>query len=85
MPQLSRFYGIVILMFFNDHAPPHFHARYAGRKGRFALDGTKIDGDLPRRAENLIADWVALHGDELADCWERAVRNEPTGSIEPLP
>ncbi len=85
MPQLSRFYGIVILMFFNDHAPPHFHARYAGHQGRFALDGTKIDGDLPRRAENLITDWVALHGDELATCWERAVRNETPGTIDPLP
>lgn len=85
MPQLSRFTASSSSCFFNDHAPPHFHARYAGHRGRFALDGIKIDGDLPRRAETLITDWVALHGDELAACWERAVRNEPTGSIEPLP
>ncbi|MFQ5932660.1 MAG: DUF4160 domain-containing protein [Nitrospiraceae bacterium] len=85
MPQISSFYGITILMFFGDHHPPHFHARYSGQSARVALDGTLLDGDFPRRAQRLIREWTGLHQDELEACWERAVRNVPPGTIEPLP
>lgn len=85
MPRISAFYGITILMFFGDHNPPHFHARYGGRAARVALDGTVLDGQLPRRATRLIKEWAELHRDELADCWDRVVNHEPPGRIEPLP
>jgi hypothetical protein len=85
MPRISEFYGITILMFFGDHNPPHFHARYAGRSARVALDGTVLDGRLPRRATRLVDEWAGLHRDELADCWDRVVNHRPPGTIEPLP
>lgn len=85
MPRISEFYGITILMFFGDHNPPHFHARYAGRAARVALDGTVLDGQLPRRATRLIKEWTELHRNELANCWDRVVNHEPPGRIEPLP
>jgi len=85
MPRISSFYGISVLMFFGDHNPPHFHARYSGHDARIALDGTVLDGQLPRRALQLVRDWIGLHQDELAACWERAVNHEPPGNIDPLP
>jgi len=84
MPRISSFYGISILMFFGDHNPPHFHARYAGQVARVALDGSIIDGRLPRRAARLVSEWATLHGDELSICWDRAVDHELPGTIDPL-
>ena len=68
MPRISSFYGITILMFFGDHNPPHFHARYGGHKARIALDGSLLAGHLPRRASRLVQEWAALHAEELAEC-----------------
>jgi hypothetical protein len=85
MPRISQFYGITIAMFFADHNPPPFHAYYAGKRGRVALDGRAIDGNLPRRAQRLIRMWARNHQDELRACWDRARRHEPPGTIEPLP
>jgi len=85
MPRISEFYGITVLMFFGDHNPPHFHARYAGHKAKIALDGTLLAGRLPRRASRLVNEWAGLHAAELRECWERAVNHEPPGTIEPLP
>ncbi len=62
MPEISRFYGIVIAMYYNDHEPPHFHARYGSSKGRFAIDDlTMLDGDLSPRTRGLVSEWAALH------------------------
>jgi hypothetical protein len=85
VPRISSFYGITVLMFFGDHNPPHFHARYSGHRARIAFDGTLLDGHLPRRARRLIREWTGLHQDELEVCWERAVRHDAPGTIEPLP
>ena len=85
MPRISSFYGITILMFFGDHNPPHVHARYAEQVARVALDGTILDGEIPRRAVRLVGEWISLHRSELEICWERAVNHEPPGTIEPLP
>ena len=85
MPRISSFYGITILMFFGDHNPPDVHARYAGQVARVALDGTVLDGEIPRRAIRLVSEWISLHQAELEICWERAVIHEPPGTIEPLP
>ncbi|MCH7899948.1 MAG: DUF4160 domain-containing protein [Acidobacteria bacterium] len=85
MPRISAFYGITVLMFFGDHNPPHFHVRYSGHAARIALDGTVLEGDLPRRALRLVGEWGRLHQSELEACWERTVNHEPPGTIEPLP
>lgn len=84
MPRVSAFYGISILMYFRDHNPPHFHARYSGHEAKFALDGTLISGRFPRRASRLVRDWSRIHRVELEACWERSVSGEPPGIIRPL-
>jgi hypothetical protein len=71
-------------MYFGDHPPPHFHARYGGFEARYLLDGTRLDGHLPRRADALTIEWAKQHLDDLAGCWERASRHELPGTIEPL-
>ncbi|MBU2766147.1 DUF4160 domain-containing protein [Acidithiobacillus ferrivorans] len=84
MPELSRFYGIVLAMFWRDHLPPHFHAYYAGQEAEIGLDGTLLAGNLPRRALQMVEDWRKKHLDELATNWEHATRKEPIYPIEPL-
>jgi hypothetical protein len=74
-------------MYWNEgtHARPHFHARYAGLAASIDFAGELIAGSLPRRALTLVAEWAALHYDELLANWERARRNEPLRPIDPLP
>ena len=68
MPTISIFYGIVITMFSNGHDPPHFHARYAGRRARFAIStGEPMDGGFPVRAERLVREWALIHRAELEE------------------
>jgi hypothetical protein len=87
VPRISAFYGITIWMYWNEgiHARPHFHARYAGQAASVALDGELLAGSLPRRALALVAEWAALHREELLANWERARREEQLEPIEPLP
>ena len=62
MPEISRFYGIVIKMYFADHAPPHFHAEYAEYEARIAIGSLAVlSGNLPPRAMGLVAEWTTLH------------------------
>ena len=84
MPELARFYGIVIAMFWRDHLPPHFHAYYAGHEVEIGLDGTLLAGSLPRRALLLVEEWRSAHLAELEADWERASRKEPMDPIPPL-
>ena len=66
MPEVSRFYGIVIQIYYGDHSPPHFHALYAGAVAKIAIDTLQfIDGSLPKRALGLVLDWAAAHQPEL--------------------
>ena len=86
LPTISVFYGIVIAMFFNDHDPPHFHARYAEYRARIAIaTGDPLDGELPARAARLVKQWAELHRDELEQNWEFAQRLHPLEPIAPLP
>ncbi len=87
MPRISFFYGIAIWMHWNEgvHALPHFHARYAGEAASVDLSGQVIAGSLPPRALVLVAEWAALHHDELAANWKLARREEPLRAIQPLP
>lgn len=86
MPRISSFYGIVITMYFDDHAPPHFHARYGEYDAQVLIESAQIlHGRLPRRALGLVREWVELHREELAANWERAHSDEPLVTIDPLP
>ena len=86
MPEISRFYGIVIKMYFADHAPPHFHAEYAEYEARVAIGSLAVlSGDLPPRAMGLEAEWTTLHQKELQELWERASRLQPLNRLDPLP
>jgi len=86
MPELSRFYGIVIKLFFDDHPPPHFHATYGEYEAlvRIELLGV-IAGTLPPRAMGLVIEWASLHQQELKGAWERARNLETPDKIAPLP
>lgn len=85
MPEISRFFGIVIAMFYKEHMPPHFHAKYSWQWAAFSIeDLTLIEGELPRRAISLILEWAFQHRDALMVNWEKAQRREPLDKIEPL-
>lgn len=73
MPAISSFYGIVIRMFYNDHAPPHFHAYYGDQEAQIAIKtGGVLRGGLPQRALKLVEAWRLLRQDELLENWARA-------------
>ncbi|MBI5344720.1 MAG: DUF4160 domain-containing protein [Deltaproteobacteria bacterium] len=85
MPEISRFFGIIIAMFYNDHNPPHFHVRY----GEFNViirieDFAVLEGYLPPRALGLVMEWADIHKKELFNDWSLAVENKPLFPIEPL-
>lgn len=85
MPELCRFYGIVIRMYFSDHGPPHFHALYGDQEALVEIDSlTVLHGRLSPRAKSLVLEWASLHQTELQTAWERASRLEPPGKIAPL-
>jgi hypothetical protein len=85
MPEISRFYGIVVQMYFGDHPPPHFHARYAGQKAKIDIDGLSLlEGKLPARALGLLIEWAALHQDELREAFEKVANMQAPQTIEPL-
>lgn len=85
MPEISRFYGIIIRMYFQDHNPPHFHALYQGYKAEYAIKTLDIlTGSMPPRAHAMILEWASLHKKELLENWEKASQPEPLNQIEPL-
>jgi hypothetical protein len=85
VPRISAFYGIVIEMYYGDHAPPHFHARYGGDAAKIEIGtGDVIAGSLPGRALRLVREWLEEHRGEVAANWERAVRHERPHPVEPL-
>lgn len=84
-PRISSFFGIVIEMYFGDHPPPHFHARYSGESAKIEIaTGAVLAGSLSNRALRLVREWVEQHRDELEANWERAVNNDSPEPIEPL-
>ena len=85
MPEISRFLGVVIAMYYNEHAPPHFHAKYGSHRAAFAIDDLQmIEGKLPHRVVSLVLEWAFLHREELKENWHRAKRREKLQKIEPL-
>jgi len=70
MPRISEFFGILIAMYYNDHAPPHFHATYGGYEAKYRIDTLEIiHGVLPRRSNSLVLEWAAMHRAELMHDW----------------
>lgn len=85
MPEISRFLGIVIRMYFLDHAPPHFHAVYPGAEAQIRIHPAGlIGGSLPPRALALVMEWAKIHRGELLENWRRLQTNEPPVTIPPL-
>jgi hypothetical protein len=85
MPTISVFYGIMIRMFFSEHAPPHFHALYGEFQATIDIDGLRVlEGSLPRRALELVLDWAELHKTDLLENWRRCRDKQQPHRIEPL-
>ena len=85
MPEISRFFGIVIRMHFDDHRPPHFHAQYGEFEIEVAIGSLEvIEGKLPSRALGLAIEWAAQHKEELAEDWELASNRQRLRKIAPL-
>jgi len=86
MPEISRFYGIVIRMFHNDHQPPHFHAEHGSDRMLVAIDTLAvIAGRLRPRATGLVMEWASQHQDELRHIWDQARDRQPLAQVDPLP
>lgn len=86
MPEISRFFGIIIAMYAKDHIPPHFHAKYGDYLGLFSIEsGEMIEGNMPRRAIRLVQDWAELHREELMHNWNQSQLDNPKlKKINPL-
>jgi hypothetical protein len=86
MPELARFYGIVVQVYYGDHLPAHFHVRYAGYSAKIDIETLAlIEGDLPARAEALVMEWANLHQEELREAFRKVSNLQQPNSIDPLP
>ena len=84
MPELSRFLGIVIAMYYRDHAPPHFHAYYGNYDITVVIDSGQVNGEFPHRALAHVQEWRQAHVVELREDWELATLRKPLQRIAPL-
>lgn len=85
MPEISRFLGIIIRMYYAEHDPPHLHAEYAGKKILLDFHGNILRGDLESRAAiRLVREWIDIHAVELMENWEKARLGHELNKINPL-
>lgn len=84
MPVISRFFGILIYMYWKDHAPPHFHAKYADQEITVEIKTGKVNGAMSRRGLRMVQEWRELHINELLDDWSRAENKKELNRIDPL-
>ncbi len=85
MPEICRFLGIIIAMYYQDHTPPHFHAKYGDHRASIAIESLKIiEGNLPKRVLSLVLEWAYDHRLELMGNWDRTRDKKPLQKIEPL-
>ena len=84
MPQISNFCGIIILMNYSDHQPPHFHAWYNEYKIIVTIQNGIVKEEMPARALRMILEWLELHREELMKNWEKAQSKKTLDKIEPL-
>ncbi|MSQ06799.1 MAG: DUF4160 domain-containing protein [Dehalococcoidia bacterium] len=84
MPEISRFLGIVIAMYYREHNPPHFHAKYGGHEVVVHLQDGVVEGRFPRRALAHVMEWYGIHRLELIEDWSLAEQRKPLKPIDPL-
>ena len=85
MPEISRFYGIIIYIFFREHHPAHFHAVYGENEALISIDPLGIlKGHLPPKALSLVIEWASIHQEELRKIWRQAQNHESPDTIDPL-
>ena len=84
MPIISHFLGIIITMYWEDHAPPHFHAKYGGYEITVDIKSGVVEGKFPKRALKHVLEWSDLHQEELLQDWELCQKNQMPAPIEPL-
>lgn len=85
MPEISRFYGIVIKMYFVDHNPPHFHAEYQGEVAEYDIRTLDVlAGKISNRAHAMVLEWASMHKEELIDNWNKALIPDRLNKIKPL-
>lgn len=85
MPEISRFFGIVIAIYWKEHGVPHFHAKYGGSRASFGIEDLRLlEGHLPPRVMALVVEWAAKHRSELLADWRLAMEKKPLNPIKPL-
>ncbi|OGT02657.1 MAG: transcriptional regulator [Gallionellales bacterium RBG_16_57_15] len=85
MPTISQFFGIIIRMFWREHAPPHFHALYGEYEALIDIRTLEIiEGGLPKRAQAMVLEWAAQHREELMEDWNLCQSRQPPKNIAPL-
>lgn len=84
MPEIARFLGIVIGMFYSEHGVPHFHAVYGEHEVSVEIESRRVHGTFPRRALRLVLEWTELHEAELLENWKRARQARPLKPVAPL-
>ena len=84
MPVISRFFGIIIAIYWRDHPPPHFHAKYGDQEIIVEIKTGKITGNISNRALSMIQEWREIHKKELLNDWELEEQNKPLRKIQPL-
>ncbi len=85
MPEICRFLGIIIVIYYNEHNPPHFHVKYNEHRATIDIRELRIlEGNLPQRVLALVLEWSFLHRNELLADWELAREGKPLQKIDPL-
>ncbi len=84
LPEISKFFGIKIYMYYREHAPPHFHAEHGEYEIKFEIDSGVVEGRFPKSALSAVIKWFNLHKDELTLNWVLAEKREPLNRIKPL-
>lgn len=84
MPEISRFYGIIIKMFYNEHNPPHIHVEYQDYKAIITIRDGIVDGQMPKIALKLVFKWMDQHKEELLMNWDNIEKKKPLKNINPL-
>ncbi len=84
MPTISKFYGIVVFMNYNDHPPPHFHARYQDQEVIVEIDTGLVEGRMSKRALRMVLEWLDIHQAALTNNWELARQRKALREIQPL-
>ena len=85
MPEISRFFGIIIFMYFDEHNPPHFHAKYGENRAVLSIQELKVlEGRLPKRALSLVLEWANEHRNELLNNWNSLQTTGDYSKIDPL-